>query len=111
MIASCLTVFPHVNKLWGSDPQYILRGEMYWGSDPGLKFWRRWGRLLRFQINPQGMCDAPPTKDLSGRDAPARSEEHTSELQSRPHIVCRLLLEKKNWLCLPGKLAVINHIL
>src|SRR5436305_10469352 len=25
----------------------------------------------------------------------ARSEEHTSELQSRPHLVCRLLLEKK----------------
>src|SRR5436305_9261731 len=27
--------------------------------------------------------------------APCRSEEHTSELQSRPHLVCRLLLEKK----------------
>src|SRR5690554_7280805 len=27
--------------------------------------------------------------------APDRSEEHTSELQSRPHLVCRLLLEKK----------------
>src|SRR3989442_14170252 len=26
---------------------------------------------------------------------PGRSEEHTSELQSRPHLVCRLLLEKK----------------
>src|SRR5436305_14223934 len=26
---------------------------------------------------------------------PTRSEEHTSELQSRPHLVCRLLLEKK----------------
>src|SRR2546422_6642226 len=26
---------------------------------------------------------------------PARSEEHTSELQSRLHLVCRLLLEKK----------------
>src|SRR3989442_4561543 len=25
-----------------------------------------------------------------------RSEEHTSELQSRPHLVCRLLLENKN---------------
>src|SRR2546422_4381255 len=29
------------------------------------------------------------------RDAPTRSEEHTSELQSRLHLVCRLLLEKK----------------
>src|SRR5690554_2586226 len=38
--------------------------------------------------------------DASGyrRDAvfiKVRSEEHTSELQSRPHLVCRLLLEKK----------------
>src|SRR2546422_7886767 len=31
-----------------------------------------------------------------GRAAPVRSEEHTSELQSRLHLVCRLLLEKKN---------------
>src|SRR2546429_1387342 len=29
-------------------------------------------------------------------DAKNRSEEHTSELQSRLHLVCRLLLEKKN---------------
>src|SRR5205809_5049701 len=29
------------------------------------------------------------------RDASLRSEEHTSELQSRLHLVCRLLLEKK----------------
>src|SRR5690554_7312639 len=31
-----------------------------------------------------------------GPDQEDRSEEHTSELQSRPHLVCRLLLEKKN---------------
>src|SRR5690625_7080202 len=30
-------------------------------------------------------------------DLPARSEEHTSELQSRGHLVCRLLLEKKKY--------------
>src|SRR2546429_6425526 len=30
-----------------------------------------------------------------GASASARSEEHTSELQSRLHLVCRLLLEKK----------------
>src|SRR5207253_6167690 len=29
------------------------------------------------------------------RRSPPRSEEHTSELQSRGHLVCRLLLEKK----------------
>src|SRR3989442_6445381 len=39
---------------------------------------------------------------LGGPGDLQRSEEHTSELQSRPHLVCRLLLEKKkkvkNWL-------------
>src|SRR6266498_1883091 len=41
-----------------------------------------------------------PTRRYRDRTPPrrccsARSEEHTSELQSRPHLVCRLLLEKK----------------
>src|SRR3712207_8629948 len=31
-----------------------------------------------------------------------RSEEHTSELQSRQYLVCRLLLEKKNTYCEPS---------
>src|SRR3712207_7174597 len=31
-----------------------------------------------------------------GGTRPTRSEEHTSELQSRQYLVCRLLLEKKN---------------
>src|SRR3712207_6950907 len=33
-----------------------------------------------------------------GRPAGGRSEEHTSELQSRQYLVCRLLLEKKKTL-------------
>src|SRR3712207_7211991 len=33
--------------------------------------------------------------DLNQRKGEARSEEHTSELQSRQYLVCRLLLEKK----------------
>src|SRR2546429_3360076 len=39
------------------------------------------------------MIGAPP--GYVGHDAGGRSEEHTSELQSRLHLVCRLLLEKK----------------
>src|SRR3989442_6319803 len=39
-----------------------------------------------------------------------RSEEHTSELQSRPHLVCRLLLVQKRTVCqlyaLPGTVVV-----
>src|SRR5690625_7015781 len=37
----------------------------------------------------------PYTDDRAHIDVHARSEEHTSELQSRGHLVCRLLLEKK----------------
>src|SRR3989442_9096147 len=41
--------------------------------------------------------NAPPhTNRMSFDGLEKRSEEHTSELQSRPHLVCRLLLEKKN---------------
>src|SRR3712207_8175465 len=38
---------------------------------------------------------ADPLHDLGVDDAQGRSEEHTSELQSRQYLVCRLLLEKK----------------
>src|SRR5690625_5691531 len=41
----------------------------------------------------------PGRTELTRAEAAAlvsRSEEHTSELQSRGHLVCRLLLEKKN---------------
>src|SRR2546422_2148335 len=39
--------------------------------------------------------DPAPRGQARAVDAPTRSEEHTSELQSRLHLVCRLLLEKK----------------
>src|SRR3989442_5774761 len=45
--------------------------------------WRRAGRVTR-------------AKRVRADEHGERSEEHTSELQSRPHLVCRLLLEKKN---------------
>src|SRR5215510_16232861 len=38
---------------------------------------------------------SPRSRGPASGVAPARSEEHTSELQSRGHLVCRLLLEKK----------------
>src|SRR5436305_8706078 len=40
-------------------------------------------------------CCALPRRPARGPWSTSRSEEHTSELQSRPHLVCRLLLEKK----------------
>src|SRR6266536_6225003 len=57
------------------------------------------------QVRPVKVADPPPTETPASKvanpppaDAPAvpnRSEEHTSELQSRVDLVCRLLLEKK----------------
>src|SRR3712207_8724425 len=45
---------------------------------------------------PQACLRAPATKRVIGYSAAhVRSEEHTSELQSRQYLVCRLLLEKK----------------
>src|SRR5690625_6702633 len=43
------------------------------------------------------------TKKVAGARPPNRSEEHTSELQSRGYIVCRLLLEKKTKIEFDGK--------
>src|SRR3712207_7854598 len=40
-------------------------------------------------------CAEAHAQDARGREPPPRSEEHTSELQSRQYLVCRLLLEKK----------------
>src|SRR3712207_8300900 len=41
----------------------------------------------------------------TSEDGKLRSEEHTSELQSRQYLVCRLLLEKKKLLPLPLDLS------
>src|SRR2546429_6347876 len=43
----------------------------------------------------QAALTASPPADVKAAALDNRSEEHTSELQSRLHLVCRLLLEKK----------------
>src|SRR2546422_3391838 len=61
--------------------------------------------LVREPAAPRGLRGLPVRTERElvecrARELPAlgddRSEEHTSELQSRLHLVCRLLLEKKN---------------
>src|SRR3712207_8729866 len=54
----------------------------------------------RVAAPPAGRAARPPGPPLRGLPrrgdvGPVRSEEHTSELQSRQYLVCRLLLEKK----------------
>src|SRR5690554_7014218 len=76
-----VTVANFITLAEGTNPfvkeQY--KGKKYYD---GLKFHRV---IADFMI--QGGCP-----EGTGRGEPGRSEEHTSELQSRPHLVCRLLL-------------------
>src|SRR5690554_7620781 len=53
------------------------------------------GGNLQFFIGGGALLDIELQKFFYALGIPMRSEEHTSELQSRPHLVCRLLLEKK----------------
>src|SRR2546422_7871621 len=46
-------------------------------------------------VGGMGAAASPPEQSLGSAPQQSRSEEHTSELQSRLHLVCRLLLEKK----------------
>src|SRR2546429_6260922 len=47
------------------------------------------------RISSNSCADLRPRQAIVTGSAETRSEEHTSELQSRLHLVCRLLLEKK----------------
>src|SRR5215813_1234515 len=61
-----------------------------------------WNRVLAVNLTGYFNCARAAAKVMMAQRGGAmvnlssgRSEEHTSELQSRPHLVCRLLLEKK----------------
>src|SRR5258705_6663727 len=72
------TLFPYTT-LFRSAPSQAGPG------DPGL----------RLDRNPAHGCGRVSGSRQETRHDVARSEEHTSELQSLRHLVCRLLLEKK----------------
>src|SRR5439155_24915194 len=52
--------------------------------------------LVRFPAHMDNLTQLEQPRDLGAESCVRRSEEHTSELQSRGHLVCLLLLEKKN---------------
>src|SRR3712207_8920685 len=61
----------------------------------------------------EGPCGAPSAScpGVQSRQLPAyRSEEHTSELQSRQYLVCRLLLEKKKQQITPFHIRIITPL-
>src|SRR3712207_8358945 len=80
----------------------ILRHRRALPRDPRLRQARRElaSRRPAAEHHP-GQAVSPALARRRGRRSPGdrRSEEHTSELQSRQYLVCRLLLEKKNKQC------------
>src|SRR3712207_8512849 len=66
--------------------------------------------FIKKKIMENILCLTPLLSDVNGINIDeleaTRSEEHTSELQSRQYLVCRLLLEKKNNL----RLIFILHL-
>src|SRR5690554_1292842 len=79
-------------KILGIDQDIIARGQMV-NHFPILD---ERGNTL-FAVKPHRINTDRPLENFAIHRAELhkRSEEHTSELQSRPHLVCRLLLEKK----------------
>src|SRR5258708_13389774 len=65
------------------------------------------GRLGRGRLSPP-LRPRPIRRGRKG--GLRRSEEHTSELQSPDHLVCRLLLEKKKTSYISNNLTALNHI-
>src|SRR2546422_7293690 len=75
------TLFPYTTLFRSPDPKALARARQKA---------EREGASIRLD---RGFSDELPYPAAS---FDLRSEEHTSELQSRLHLVCRLLLEKKN---------------
>src|SRR3712207_7898421 len=90
------TLFPYTT-LFRSQPFFLVVDayDPHEPWDPPEKYTRLY--------DPDGYEDPEPFTTLYGKDnylterqlSRMRSEEHTSELQSRQYLVCRLLLEKK----------------
>src|SRR5690625_5860683 len=84
----------------GEDNEEIKAGTVVWtGGVTGSSILTKSGfELNRGKVTVDGDLRAPGLENtfiLGDCAWVMRSEEHTSELQSRGHIVCRLLLEKK----------------
>src|SRR3712207_8576023 len=92
------TLFPYTTlfrsgRRLGPSPSPILHSS----------FW-----ILHLLSRALQLADGLAARPVAARRARlARSEEHTSELQSRQYLVCRLLLEKKKMAC-PADYAILK---
>src|SRR5690554_4095818 len=79
-----------LSSIWCFRTGHRLHGAVFWSS-VGTSYHpaRRQSRAISLNSRKLPKCDLRPLNAAEIH----RSEEHTSELQSRPHLVCRLLLE------------------
>src|SRR3712207_7301121 len=88
------TLFPYTTLFRSKDVMSYGRG----GGETALPFFST--PLFTHNGGPLGNArtadNARAVRECASLVAAYRSEEHTSELQSRQYLVCRLLLEKKN---------------
>src|SRR3712207_8943054 len=87
------TLFPYTTLF----RSVITHGKLLYDGDlAGLT--DRFGdsKIVKLEFHGATPEDLARFGDVTRSDAMTRSEEHTSELQSRQYLVCRLLLEKKN---------------
>src|SRR3712207_6911320 len=87
------TLFPYTTLFRSK----AMRAVIYWGDETGISNQDQIGRSYA----PRGRTPVIArsatriTRSMISAVSNRRSEEHTSELQSRQYLVCRLLLEKK----------------
>src|SRR3712207_7125808 len=87
------TLFPYTT-LFRSDQLYDRGGRNVYLGGPGRD-------ILEGGAGRDRMDAGSGNDRIDSQGGGARSEEHTSELQSRQYLVCRLLLEKKKTNTLP----------
>src|SRR3712207_8274918 len=94
------TLFPYTTLFRSNLPPHPTEF-LHWGIEKQI--FRAVGSGVRFRHNLIQQHLANSSEDGS------RSEEHTSELQSRQYLVCRLLLEKKKRRTVPSSLPVRKY--
>src|SRR5690606_40579040 len=83
---------------WGSSRTTRVSGPRWWCPSLPASSLRMQRHEVPARFAPRGPAHADATRTsavVSATRLTDRSEEHTSELQSRENLVCRLLLEKK----------------
>src|SRR3712207_7327366 len=86
------TLFPYTTLFRSA----VRQAGQHGGAERQVVLERAGARVVDRDQRPPERHEQPVRRvDLMLREVQPRSEEHTSELQSRQYLVCRLLLEKK----------------